>query len=310
MNAALHVGDGVKVRGILRRNEPMAGHTSWRCGGTAARYFEPVDRDDLAEFLQRESAQSEALWLGLGSNLLVRDGGLEQTVIATAAGLTRFEWLRDDLLYAECGVTCARLAREGAAHDRAGLEFLAGIPGTLGGALHMNAGALGSDTWTFVVAVETINMRGQIVRREAGEYTPHYRHVSGPEQCFVGAWMHLPSAAHGGGRNHIRQVLAQRGQTQPTGRASCGSVFKNPEGDFAGRLIEQCGLKGWRVGGAEVSTVHANFIVNDGHASAADIEALISDVREEVRRQSGIELETEVQIVGRAIGAADKRADQ
>ena len=307
MKAASHVGDGVKVRGILRRNEPMAGHTSWRCGGTAARYFEPIDRDDLVEFLQREGAQSEVLWLGLGSNLLVRDGRLEQTVIATAAGLTQFEWLRDDLLYAECGVTCARLAREGAIHDRAGLEFLAGIPGTLGGALHMNAGALGSDTWTFVVAVETINTRGEIVRREASEYTPHYRRVSGPGQYFVGAWMHLPSTAYGGGRNRIREVLAQRGQSQPTGRASCGSVFKNPEGDFAGRLIEQCGLKGWRVGGAEVSTVHANFIVNDGHARAADIEALITVVGEEVLRQTGIELEVEVQIVGLAIDVAGKR---
>lgn len=300
MNAPLGLNDGNPLRGRLIDNEPMARHSSWRCGGPARHYFEPADRDDLVEFFRRRRSTEDIMWLGLGSNLLIRDGGLAQSVIATSPGLSRIEWQSDDLLYAECGVTCARLARDAAGHDRGGLEFLAGIPGTLGGALRMNAGALGSETWTFVSAVETVDGDGRVHRREAREYSARYRAVSGPECWFLGAWLRLAETAGGNGAARIREVLAARSATQPTGKASCGSVFKNPPDDFAGRLIEQCGLKGHRIGGAEVSAKHANFIVNDGSATAADIESLIEHVRDEVARQTGVELETEVQIVGRA----------
>lgn len=286
------------VRGRWLRDEPMARHSSWRCGGPARVYFEPADRADLVEVLRRLDPGVAVLWLGLGSNLLVRDGGIDAVVIATAPGLARLVWESEDTVYAECGVTSARLAREAAARDRAGLEFLAGIPGTVGGALRMNAGALGGETWSFVSMVETIARNGDVTFHAAGEYAPVYRGVSGPGEWFLGARFHLPRSAQGHGTERIRAVLAQRTASQPTGQASCGSVFKNPPGDYAGRLIEQCGLKGFRIGGCKVSSVHANFIVNDARARAADIEAVIGHVRDEVASRTGVILETEVQVLG------------
>ena len=294
------------IRGAVRYREPMARHSSWRCGGLADRYFTPIDQADLIAFLRLVPREEPLHWLGLGSNMLIRDGGLHGTVIATSPGLSRFYWIDTHCLYAECGATCSRLAREAAAQDRAGIEFLAGIPGTLGGALTMNAGALGSETWDFVEWVETIDRQGRRRRREGSEYTASYRHVVGPEgEWFIGGVMRLPQTANGRGAEHIKRVLAQRAATQPTGRATCGSVFKNPPGDFAGRLIEQCGLKGYRSEGCLISTVHANFIVNEGAATADQLERLIAHVQTTVEAATGICLEPEVRIVG----TTDERRD-
>jgi len=291
------------LRGDYRRGESLARHCSWRCGGPADHYFEPADRDDLIAFLAGNGIDP-LFWLGLGSNLLIRDGGLRGTVISTSH-LDDSHWTDDSHLYAEAGVPCARIARTAAAQDRAGLEFLAGIPGTLGGALRMNAGALGGEIWQFVEWAEVIDRRGQVERVPRGEFVASYRHVAQPRPgWFVGALLHLPQAAQGQAGDRIRQVLAQRGASQPTGKASCGSVFKNPPGDYAGRLIEQCGLKGYRIGGCEVSTVHANFIVNDAGACAADVERMIRHVQHTVRERTGIALETEVQIVGDGMEAS------
>lgn len=288
-------------RGRLVMSEPLARHSTWRCGGPAARYFAPADQQDLAAFLGTLTPGEPISWLGLGSNILVRDGGFAGTVIATAE-LGRYEWIDDEHLQAECGVPCARLARVAASRDRGGLEFFAGIPGSLGGALYMNAGALGSETWNFVSAVTTIDRQGRLRRRERAEFEPSYRHVAQPEPAwFLSAILHLPDTADGQGHARIRRVLAQRAQSQPTGQATCGSVFKNPPGDFAGRLIEQCGLKGHRIGGCHVSTVHANFIVNDMRATAADIEGLIAHVQLTVLAAVGVRLETEVEFIGRAV---------
>ncbi len=290
-------------RGEYRRGEPMARHCSWRCGGVAERFFEPADREDLIAFLAGNGIDP-MFWLGLGSNLLIRDGGLRGTVISTLH-LDGSHWSDASHLYAEAGVPCARLARAAAAQDRAGLEFLAGIPGTLGGALRMNAGALGGEIWQFVEWAEMIDRHGQVERMARTEFVASYRHVRQPQPgWFIGALLHLPDAAQGQGNERIRQVLAQRGASQPTGKASCGSVFKNPPGDHAGRLIEQCGLKGHRIGGCEVSTVHANFIVNDAGARAADVEQMIRYVQATVREQTDIVLETEVQIVGDVLEAS------
>lgn len=292
-----------ETRRRLRREEPMARHSSWRCGGSAALYFEPEDREDLVAFLA-SAPQDEAIhWLGLGSNVLIRDGGIDGIVVSTAQGLNAFEWLDEQRLHADCGVACARLARVGAARNRAGLEFMAGIPGTLGGALAMNAGALGSETWDFVESVETVARDGRVRTRPRADFEAGYRSVKGGEgEWFLSAVLNLPDSAEGGGAARIRDVLAQRGATQPTGKASCGSVFTNPPGDFAGRLIEHCGLKGHRVGGCVVSDVHANFIVNDRNASAADVENLIAHVRETVEAQTGVRLTPEVRIIGRSAG--------
>ena len=291
-------------RGTFKRDEALARHCTWRCGGRADAWFEPADRADLTAFIAAQPAASTLYWLGLGSNVLVRDGGVRGTVVSTSAGLTRHRWQDGEHLYAECGVTCARLAREGAARDRAGLEFLAGIPGTLGGALRMNAGALGAEIWEFVVWAELIDSDGQVRRYARDRFEIAYRHVRLPcPGWFVAALLHLPDSAGGQGAERIRQVLAQRSATQPTGKATCGSVFKNPPGDYAGRLIEQCGLKGHAVGGCHVSSVHANFIVNDDNASAADIEGLIHAVQQGVAAATGIVLEPEVQIIGSRLPA-------
>lgn len=299
---AQRTGASVGLRGEYRRSEALARHCSWRCGGPADHFFEPADRDDLIAFLTGNGIDP-LWWLGLGSNLLIRDGGLRGTVISTAH-LDGSHWPDATHLYAEAGVPCARIARVAAAQDRAGLEFLAGIPGTLGGALRMNAGALGGEIWQFVKWAEIIDRGGEIERVPRSEFLASYRRVRQPRPgWFLGALVHLPDQAAGAGNERIRQVLAKRSASQPTGQASCGSVFKNPPADYAGRLIEQCGLKGCRIGGCAVSTVHANFIVNDAGACAADVERLIQHVQNTVRAQTGIALETEVQVVGDTLEA-------
>ena len=287
-------------RGVMRMDEPMARHTSWRVGGPARRWFEPADVEDLAGFLAGLPAGEEILWLGLGSNLLVRDGGWPGTVIATFGGLGAIEALGARGIRAEAGVACAKVAKFAAGCGLVGAEFLAGIPGTLGGALAMNAGAFGGETWPLVRAVETLDREGRLHQRTPDEYRVGYRHVVPPvsDEWFVAAELALAPGDTDAARARIRELLNRRNRTQPSGQASCGSVFRNPPGDHAARLIEACGLKGRRVGGACVSEKHANFIINTGNATAADIEALILEVQAEVERCQGVRLEPEVRIVG------------
>jgi UDP-N-acetylmuramate dehydrogenase len=291
-------------RGALRYQEPMAAHVSWRAGGPARCFYRPADLEDLCEFLGDLDPQEPLLWLGLGSNLLVRDGGFAGTVIATLGTLTLVEWLDAGTLRAGSGVTCSKVARLAAQAGLVGGEFLAGIPGTLGGALAMNAGAFGGETWRHVVAVETVSRNGRLQTRLPTEYRIDYRSVEGPaDEWFVAARLRLEHGDAQVAQARIRALLARRGETQPTREPSCGSTFRNPPGEHAARLIEAAGLKGTAVGGARVSQKHANFIINTGAATAADIEALIVLIQERVERVHGIWLETEVRIVGeRAAG--------
>lgn len=288
------------VRGSLQRGVSLAGYTSWRVGGPAERLFCPADRDDLLAFLRRLPENEPLLWLGLGSNLLVRDGGVAGTVIYTR-GLSVLRRSDGDGrgIYAEAGVPCAHLARFGAEQGLSGAEFFAGIPGTLGGALAMNAGAFGGETWNIVAEVETVDRHGILRRRTPGEFEIGYRYACGtPGEWFVAARLRLSEGDGADSRAAIRELLARRNASQPVNQPSCGSVFRNPPGDFAARLIESCGLKGSRVGGAEVSEKHANFIVNTGGATAGDIESLIARVQAEVEKQWGVHLQTEVCMVG------------
>ncbi len=288
------------LRGRLRHDEPMAAHCSWRAGGPAARFYEPADLDDLAVFIAAVADSEPILWLGLGSNVLVRDGGFQGTVVCVTRALGGLRFLDETTLCAQAGVPCAHLARAAARVGLTGAEFFAGIPGTLGGALAMNAGAFGTETWSLVRAVQTLDRRGQLHQRSPGEFCIAYRSVTGPGgEWFVAATLALEHDPSGAGAERIRALLARRQATQPLGAPSCGSVFRNPPGDHAARLIEDCGLKGLRVGDAYVSDKHANFIINAGHASAADIEALIDSVRAAVARKHGVTLEPEVRIVGR-----------
>ncbi|MCG3202319.1 MAG: UDP-N-acetylenolpyruvoylglucosamine reductase [Gammaproteobacteria bacterium] len=308
MMAAGRAGTIDGLRGCTLRDEPMSRHTSWRVGGPADCYFEPADMQDLALFLAALPAGEPLLWIGLGSNLLVRDGGVRGTVINTG-GLSALEWVGGGRLRAEAGVPCAKVARTSARAGYTGAEFLCGIPGSMGGALAMNAGAFGGETWAIVERVETIDRSGTLRKRERKEFDIGYREVRMPatEEWFVAALLAVQPDAQGGGETRIRNLLARRSVTQPTGQPSCGSVFRNPPEDHAGRLIEAAGLKGRRVGRAFVSEKHANFIITEDGARAGDVESLINLVQQEVQMRSGIRLSPEVRIIGEAQGGGAAR---
>jgi UDP-N-acetylmuramate dehydrogenase len=291
------------LRGVLLENEPMARHTTWRVGGPAERYYQPADIADLAQFLAALPGDEPVFWVGLGSNLLVRDGGIRGTVIATSGLLNGIGQVDAVTVRVEAGVSCAKVARFCARLGLTGAEFLAGIPGTMGGALAMNAGAFGGETWRLVRAVETLDRNGQLRERSAADYSVGYRAVQGPEgEWFVAAILELAMGDTDAAAARIRELLDKRAASQPTQQPNAGSVFRNPPDDYAARLIESCGLKGRCVGSACVSTRHANFIVNTGGASAADIEALIELVAATVQQQSGVSLVREVHIVGEESG--------
>jgi UDP-N-acetylmuramate dehydrogenase len=289
------------LRGRLLRHEPMSRHTSWRVGGPADSLYIPADLDDLVAFLRQLPANEPLHWVGLGSNLLVRDGGVRGTVVLTSGALNGLSLLSDYTVRAEAGVASAKVARFSTDHGLTGAEFLAGVPGTVGGALAMNAGAFGGETWNIVHAVETLDRRGERRVRLAADYEVGYRHVAGPAgEWFVAAHFRLLRDERRQGKALIKSLLAKRGATQPTQLPNAGSVFKNPPGDYAARLIEAAGLKGAREGGACVSDMHANFIVNQNGATAADIERLIARVQTEVKKKFGVRLEPEVRVMGEA----------
>jgi UDP-N-acetylmuramate dehydrogenase len=285
--------------GRVRRDEPLSRHTSWHVGGPAEVFFNPRDREELAAFLRALPADVPIQWIGLGSNLLVRDGGLKGIVVSTHGTLESLTRVDETTVRAEAGVACARIARQCIKWGLGPAEFFAGIPGTLGGALAMNAGAFGGETWRHVREVETIDRSGRTRRRAASEYRIGYRAVQAPapEEWFIGADLSFEQRA-GAHTEEVRELLARRKASQPIGEWSCGSVFTNPPGDHAARLIESAGLKGFRIGDASVSHKHANFIINHGQASAADLERLISHVRATVERVHGVVLHPEVRIVG------------
>jgi len=293
------------LRGELRLDEPMARHCSWRAGGRAARLYVPADLEDLALFLRQLPETEPVLFVGLGSNLLVRDGGLRGTVVLMHAAGRRPEMLLGRV-YAEAGVASPKVARFAALNELAGAEFLAGVPGSVGGALAMNAGCYGSETWDIVARAITIDRKGELHCREKTEFEISYRHCElreggplGRDEWFVAAYFDLAEGDGEASRAKIKEFLSRRVASQPLQLPNAGSVFRNPIADHAARLIESCGLKGLAHGGARVSEKHANFIVNPkGAASAADIEWLIRTVRARVLEQTGVELRPEVRIVG------------
>ncbi len=290
------------LRGELRENEPMAGHVSWRAGGTAARAYFPADLDDLAAFFERTRFDEPLLVVGLGSNLLVRDGGFDGTIVFTQGVLDGMRIEHDGGLYAEAGVASPKLTRFAANAGLADAEFLAGIPGTFGGALAMNAGCHGGETWNLVGKVLMLNRRGARIVRTPDDFAIGYRHVglkNQTDEIFAAAWLRLSPGDAEASRERMRELLEKRGATQPLQLPNAGSVFRNPSGDHAARLIEAAGLKGVTEGGARVSEKHANFIVNpDGKATAAEIETLIGRVYVAVLEKFGVALKREVRIVG------------
>ncbi len=288
----------MRALGELRRDEPMSRHTSWRAGGKADLFFIPASIEDLQAFLRDLDAETPIFWLGVGSNLLVRDGGLRGVVVSATSILRNLERIDAYLVRAGSGVPCTQLARQCIRWGLGPSEFFAGIPGTVGGALTMNAGAHGGETWERVESVRTIDRAGEIHLRSPAEYSVSYRSVTGPpNEWFLETTLRFEPGVTAS-MDAMKEMLERRKATQPLGLPSCGSVFRNPPGDHAARLIESSGLKAYRIGGAEVSPKHANFIINTGDATATDIEELIEHVRQTVIEQHGVELQHEVRIVG------------
>lgn len=288
----------LSVQGELRYNEPMSRHTSWRAGGPAEIFFVPESVDDLSSFLADLDLDTPIFWHGVGSNLLVRDGGLPGVVVSATRILRHLERVDANLVRAGAGLPCTQLARQCIRWELGPSEFFAGIPGTVGGALAMNAGAHGGETWERVESVRTIDRSGHVHRRVPNEYNVAYRSVTGPaNEWFLEAMLRFDPEVTPS-METLKEMLERRKATQPLGLPSCGSVFRNPPGDYSARLIEASGLKGYRIGGAEVSTKHANFIINRDAASATDIEQLIEHVRKTVEEDHGVVLRHEVRIVG------------
>ncbi len=286
---------------------PLARYTSWHIGGLAKQYFRPQNFTDLSNFLATLPPTEELFWLGLGSNVLIADAGFAGTVIHTAKMAAEISLISADaaglLIQVDAGVSCAKIAKFAAKHQVVGAEFFAGIPGTMGGALAMNAGAFGSETWQHVVAVDVINRRGEIKRRYPYEYTVDYRSIIGHnDEWFIAAQLRFLPGDQQQADAKIKELLTRRNATQPIGLPSCGSVFRNPAGKYAAELIEASKLKGRKIGNAEVSTKHANFIINLGNATAADVATLITLVQQQVYEDHGVELIKEVKFIGDIVG--------
>ena len=288
-----------EIRGEVRFKEPLSFHTSLRIGGAADIFVVPQDVDDIRHallFAEREQLPVEVI--GGGNNLLVRDRGVRGVVIKLAGCLGRAEFHGEEAL-AGAGASLSALIREAAALNLGGIECLVGIPATIGGALAMNAGT--EDGWIgdFVSAAYFLHPDGTLgeFKPNAGAFTYRQFHFP-PDAVLIGCRLQLQRRPLGEIQKDIKQRLKQKKATQPLALASAGCVWKNPSNDTAGRLVEKVGLKGKRVNGAEISSKHANFIVNRGGATAADVLALMELTRERVRAQFGITLETEIRIIG------------
>lgn len=296
LHTAFHALRGVEVR----EHEPMSRHTSFSIGGPADLYAIPHTLDGLRELLRvtTESGLPHCI-IGNGSNVLVRDGGLRGVVIQLADNLSAVRRYGCRLI-AESGASLGKLCMFAADEGLSGLSFAAGIPGTVGGAVWMNAGANGGEMGDVVREVLAYNWQGEAVVLSHADLGLSYRHSNLQDQALVVAEVTFDLCSGDSAELHgqMCEIVAKRCEKQPVNMPSAGSVFKRPEGDYAGRLIEAVGAKGLREGGAEISPKHAGFIVNLGHATAADVLELVRQVRERVHAEHGVWLETEVRVIG------------
>ena len=278
------------------QNELLASHTSWKIGGRADIFFSPNSRDELSEFLK--SNDCSITWLGNGTNILIRDGGVRGAVISTKKSFNNIQLLDRSNCKVEAGVSCFELAMHATKNNIGPAAFFSGIPGSIGGALTMNTGCFGHETWEFVKSIEVIDRNGEIHHLDPKEFSISYRSVSFPFPLwFLSCDMTFPDKGVTT-MEELKSMRNSRIERQPLTENTCGSVFKNPDGNHAGDLIERSGLKGFRIGGCSVSEKHANFIVNDKGATARDIETLINHIQNTVKDRFGIDLDTEVRIIG------------
>lgn len=304
-----------QLKGEQLFNEILAPNTSWHIGGPADRYYSPYDLEDLQAFLKQLPPEEPITWLGLGSNVLIADEGIRGTVIHTLGMKSQVQQISENIIRAEAGIPCAKVSKFCAKHNLKGGEFFSGIPGTIGGALAMNAGAFGGETWPCVSKVEVINRFGEIITRSKDEYEIAYRsvrrkttlghpeniletHTEASEEWFVAGHFQFEAGDAEESTAAIKALLKKRNNTQPIGVFSCGSVFKNPQGAYVGQLIEKSGLKRYKIGGAEISTKHGNFIINTGNATAKDVLALMRYIVEKIYADHNILLESEVRVLG------------
>jgi UDP-N-acetylmuramate dehydrogenase len=285
------------VRGSVSFQASLREYTSFKIGGPADVVVEPADIEDVCLVVQQARARRIPFFVLGGTNLLIRDGGIRGIVMS----LVRLRGMKEEsgsILYAEGGVGMPTLIGYAIRHSLAGLEWAAGIPGTVAGCVVMNAGTKLGEMKDSIKAIRMVNMKGRVEDIEAAQVRFEYRRALLPRGIVVGVWLQLTQGVRSEIERVVKEYLHYRRDTQPLAMPSAGCVFKNPPNDSAGRLIEAVGLKGARVGDAEVSMKHANFMVNRGQASAADVTALIGKVRSAIRRRAGVRLDLELKIVG------------
>jgi len=286
------------LRGTVSFQAPLRDYTSFKIGGPADVLVEPADIEEVCLVVQQARSRKVPFFVLGGTNLLVRDGGIRGIVIS----LARLRGIKEEpgaILYAEGGVGMPTVIGYAIRHSLAGLEWAAGIPGTIAGCVVMNAGTKLGEMKNSIKAVRMVNMKGQVVDMPAAQMGFEYRRALLPRGIVVGVWVQLQQGLRSEIERTVKDYLHYRRDTQPLALPSAGCVFKNPPSDSAGRLIEVAGLKGTRVGDAEVSVKHGNFIVNRGHACASDVIALIGKVRSGIRRRTGVRLDLELKIVGK-----------
>ena len=288
---------------VIYSDVSMKKYNSWRVGGLAENYVEVSSEAALQNIFSINKVKKPITVIGVGSNLLIRDGGIKGTVINLSRGLKNI-FLDQNLIFAECGISCSSLARFSAKNNKKNCAFLAGIPGSIGGALAMNAGCYGAEIWQFVSKVKIMDHEGGIYTKDKQSFEIGYRCVKKKEdEIFIGAWFDFPSKENNDENEEkkIDDLLKLRRSSQPLNWPTAGSTFRNPEHNFAAKLIEEVGLKGFQIGDARISNKHANFIENIGDATAKDIEQLIYLTQEKVEELKKIHLQLEVKIIGESI---------
>ncbi|MDB4040615.1 UDP-N-acetylmuramate dehydrogenase [Methylophilaceae bacterium] len=290
-------------KNTIYKNIDLKNFNSWKVGGKAEQFLICDNKDTLASYIKTRKIKPPITFIGLGSNLLIRDGGVKGAVVIMHGGLSVIN-RENELIYVEAGVSCSKLAKFAAKEGLNNSAFFAGIPGTIGGSLAMNAGCYGSETWDYVNKVLMINLNGDQIVRSRADFKINYRDVKNynNDESFLAAWFNFPEGNKEDAEKKIKDLLAHRKNTQPLNWPTAGSTFRNPIDNFAAKLIEDCGLKGYQIGGAKVSEKHANFIINIGNATALDIENIITYIQKIVFEKKNIQLFREIKIIGEQIG--------
>jgi len=288
-----------EIRGKFRENVSLKDYNTWKIGGFAQYLYEPYDLEDLKSFLNI-TKKEKITFIGNGSNVLIRDKGVEGYVVCLKDSLNKYYKNNKKQYTFEAGLSCMKIAQITAKNNLTGLEFLCGIPGSLGGALRMNAGCNNGSIWENVLNVTIINKEGALIKKYKKDFDISYRNVNLENgNFFISAKFDLVENGLNNSEDIIKKFLKDRRANQPTGLPSCGSVFKNPKDNYAASLIESLGLKSHRIGGAYISEKHANFIITEKNSKSDDVEDLISHIQKKVFEKMNILLETEVKFIGK-----------